>query len=128
MMVVCSVLFASRVARAGEGPVAVGIEFLFKIRVAAHDTTAAQRADQVHEHLTESLAIHPHKRSDITTLSVGKEVKIMVKKRLPVLVTPEDGKANHLSAAQQSTIWAKQVRNVLPKVSVKPNPNDQKGN
>ncbi len=116
--------------RADEGDVAVGSTLMFKIRVAADGKTVQERVDQVNERLPDILASKKIRPSDIKAVPVDKKkdanINIMVKDRLLVTVTPEDGKANGVSVKKQAEDWVKSLRKTLPKVNALPNPNDKK--
>ena len=117
--------------RADEGDVAVGSTLMFKIRVAADGKTVQERVDQVNDRLPDILAAKKIKASDIKAVPVDKKkdsnVNIMVKDKLLVTVTPEDGKANGFTVKKQADEWVKSLRKTLPKVNAKPNPNDKTG-
>jgi hypothetical protein len=113
-------------ARAEDGIVAVGGEFLMRIRAGSTGMTAEQRAQAVTDRLTVILGDALIRPADVRPVTADKKtVKILVKNRLLVTVTPEDGKANGLSAMQQANVWVKQLRSVLPKINARPNPNEQ---
>lgn len=123
LLVGCLLLFAGRV-EAQSADVAVGGELLFRIRAAAEGKTAQQRADQVTERLPDILGDSNLQASDITlTPDTGGKYKILVKQRLLVTVTPEDGKVNGITAQKQAAIWLAQIQKILPLVNAQPNPN-----
>ena len=117
--------------RADEGDIAVGSVLMFKIRVAADGKTVQERVDQVNERLPDILAAKKIKASEIKAVPVDKKkdanINIMVKDKLLITVTPEDGKANGFTVKKQAEEWVKSLRKTLPKVNAKPNPNDKMG-
>ncbi len=124
-LVMSSLLFAPTGANAVQGEVAIGGESLFIIRATVHGETPDQRADTVTERLPVILGDPNLKASDIKIIQTrGDEYKIMVKERLLVTVSREDGKINGISARKQAEIWAGSARKVLPMVNSKPNGND----
>lgn len=117
-------LLTSQSAVAQDGTVAIGGQFLFRIRASAEGKTAEQRADDVTDRLPEILGDSQLSPSDITLVPAkGKTYQILVKRRLLITVTPEDGKANQRTALQQATAWAEQARRALPQINAQPNPN-----
>jgi putative lipoprotein len=120
-----SLLFVSRPACAQDGTVAIGGQFLFKIRASAEGKTAEQRADDVTERLPDILGDTRLTPDDITVEPAkGGLFKIMVKQHLLVTVTPADGQVNQKTAQEQADIWAEQARQVLPQVNAQSNPNE----
>jgi len=118
-------LFARPVLAEGSVVAVGGVEVL-RIYAATAGKTADERADAVNERLIPILGDSQLKADDIKLVVLGKTaVKIMVKDRLLVTVTADDGKVNKLTALQQAQIWLKHVRKVLPQLVVKPNPNHQ---
>lgn len=127
-LVVSCLLGAAPAALADEGDIAVGGEFLFRIRAAASGQSVKQRADTVTERLVDILADQTLTTSDVHLVpQKDKTVRMMVKERLLVTVTPDDGKPNQKTAVQQAQIWASRVRIVLPQVNAKTNPSSRKG-
>jgi len=114
---------AASLARAAEGDVAVGGEFLLRIRVPASGLSVRQRVDAIHDRLAEILADTRIGMADVQVERARDGILLILVKRHPlVTVTPADGQANGLSAQRQAEIWARQVRKVLPQVNVRPNP------
>ena len=116
--------------RADDGDIAVGSTLMFKIRVGSDGKTVQERVDQVNDRLPDILASKKIKPSDIKAVPVDKtkkdsDINIMVKDRLLVTVTAEDGKANGFTVKKQADEWVKSLRKNLPKVNAKPNPNDK---
>ena len=111
-------------AFAQDGVVAVGGETLFVIKAASGGKTIQQRADAVTDRLPDILGDSTIDSLDIRLVpGKGKDYNIMVKSRLLVTVTPEDGASNKRSAMQQAQFWLNQIRRVLPEVTAQPNAN-----
>lgn len=121
-------LCVSRFALAQEtGIVAVGGEFLIRIRVPAEGMSVQQRVDAVTDRLPDILGLPRIRPDDIKIVTTKKKtVKIMVQNYLFITVTPEDGKANKLSTVAQANVWVKQLRAVLPRINARPNLNNEK--
>lgn len=128
LLLLGSFLVLARPVRADEGTIAVGGEFLFRIRAAAEGKTVEQRVNQVEERLVTILAEPNLRPADVkfTPISGGK-VRLTVKNHFLINATPEDGKANHVSALEQAKSWVKQLKKALPRLNAQPNPNDQNG-
>ena len=73
-----------------------------------------ERVDQVNDRLPDILAAKKIKASDIKAVPVDKKkdsnVNIMVKDKLLITVTPEDGKANGVTVKKQAEEWVKSLR------------------
>lgn len=142
LLLVSGCLVLSRPALANDdGAIAVGGEFLFKIKAAAEGKSVKERAAQVEERLVPILSETQVHAADIRLEPIGKvkivkkgkkkisspeKVRIFVKNHFLINVTPEDGKANGSTAIEQAQVWAAQLRKVLPRVNIKPNPNDRR--
>ncbi len=124
MALLCSgLLFGNLPALAQQsGDVAVGGDYLFKIRAAAQGKSPQQRADDVTDRLAEILGDDTLTSADVRIVSdASATVKIMVKQYLLITVTPQDGKPNQKSAREQAEIWAQAARRLLPEVNAMPN-------
>jgi|GEM_PF-2231300 len=109
---------------AQDGVVAVGGETLFVIKAEAGGKSVRDRADAVTDRLPDILGDSTIDALDIRLVpGKGKDYNIMVKSRLLVTVTPEDGVPNKRSAMQQAQVWLNQLRKVLPQVTAQPNAN-----
>lgn len=110
------------------GIVAVGGEFLMRIRTRGSDPSVEARVDRINERLVPILSIQDLKEEDVRIEPFGKtRYRITVRKRFLVDVFPEDGRANGVSTKQQAEIWAKRLRYILPRVNYQFNPNIQGG-
>lgn len=125
-LIVCGCLAIPRQANAGEGDVAVGGELLFTIKAASGGKSIAQRVDAITERLPDILS-DPHiAASDIYLVpQKDRTVRIMVRARLLVTVTVEDGRVNQKTPLQQAQGWLSGLRRVIPRINVKRNPNDR---
>ena len=131
MLLTASVLLGSFLALPAiaddprDGIVAVGGEQILTIRFPASGMTIKQRADAVTERLQDILADPNLKPKDITAVPVSKTTaKVMVKNRLLVTVTQDAAKFNGMTPIGLAQKWVDNIRHVLPKINVKPNPND----
>jgi hypothetical protein len=108
---------------AKEGEIAIGGERLLRIRVPADGKTVKQRTDDITDRLPVILGDSQIGSADIRAIRARENIiKIMVKDHLLLTVTPEDGRANGLTTAQQAQVWLKSLRRVLPTINAKPNP------
>ena len=115
-------------AQGGEGEIAIGGEFLMRIRAASPGGTLDQRADIVNSRLVPILSIQDLKSTDIRVIRMaGDNYAIRVRDRLLITVSREDGAPNGLTARKQAEAWAAAARRVLPRVNAKTNPNAQDG-
>jgi hypothetical protein len=120
------VISIPNIARADEGTVAVGGELIVQLRTGAGSQTLKGRADTVTMRLQDILALVELKSADIVGVpQKDGTVAIYVRKKLLLTATAEDGRPSKLTAKQQADVWIKHLRDVLPKVSIKPNPNVQ---
>lgn len=119
----CGLLFASLPSMAQQtGDVAVGGDYLFKIRAAAQGKSPQERADDVTDRLAVILGDDTLTSRDVSIVSDKSDtLKIMVKQYLLITVTPQDGKPNQKTAREQAEIWAEAARRLLPEVNAMPN-------
>jgi hypothetical protein len=123
-LLVCCLPATAQSQDPNDGIIAIGGEMLLRIRVPADGKSVKQRADDITDRLPVILGDSQLRPENIVATKGAKNtMKIMVKDRLLLTVTPEDGKANGLTTAQQAQIWLKSLRRVLPTINAKPNPN-----
>jgi len=125
ILLIAILLFSPFVVNAqeGDGIVAVGGEMVLRIRTAGSYSSIQQRTDAVNDRLPVILGLNNLSGADVTVQEAGKgNYKILVRNQLLLMVTPEDGKANGISAPQQAENWAAALRRVLPQVSALVNP------
>jgi hypothetical protein len=122
-LLACCFPTVARSQDAKDGEIAVGGEMLLRIRVSADGKTVKQRAEEITDRLPEILGDSQLRPEEIQAVKAGRNtILIMVKNRPLITVTPEDGQANGLTAAQQARIWLRSLRRVLPTINAKPNP------
>lgn len=108
-----------------DGIVAVGGETVLTIRFPAAGMTVKQRADAITERLVDILSDPNLKPKDIMAVPISKTTaKVTVKNKLLVTITQETAKFNGMTPLALAQKWAVNIRNVLPTVNVKPNPNN----
>ncbi len=113
-------------AYAADGDVDVGGEHILTVRFPAAGMTVKQRADAITDRLATILSDPNLRPSNIVAVPLGKNAaKIMVKNELLVTVDPQTAQFNHTTPLALAQGWVKHLRQVLPKINVKPNPNDQ---
>jgi len=120
--------FCSVTANAdSDGDVNVGGEHILTVRFAANGISIKDRAEAITDRLTRILS-DPHlKPSDIVVLPSGKDAVIKVKDRLLVTVDAQTARFNQAKPMALGEFWAQHLRVVLPRVNVKPNPNEEHG-
>lgn len=111
-------------ADSGAGDVAVGGEYILKVRFPEGGMSVQQRADAITERLTTILS-RPHlKPSDIRAVPMGKRAaEILVGKTLLVTVDEQTARYNGDTPMQLAQAWASRLQRVLPEINVMPNPN-----
>jgi hypothetical protein len=108
-----------------DGIVAVGGETILTIRFPAAGMTVKQRADAITERLQDILSDPNLTPKDIMAVPISKTTaKITVKNKLLVTVTQDAAKFNGMTTIGLAQKWANNIRNVLPKINVQPNPNN----
>ena len=106
------------------GEVAVGGKTILTIRVASEGLSIKDRAEAVSNRLVTILADPALKPSDIVAVPLGRTAaKIMVKNQLLVTVDAQTARINQVKPLALAQMWVDHLRRVLPRVSVKPNPN-----
>jgi hypothetical protein len=106
------------------GLVAVGGVSILTIRFPAAGMSVKRRAGAVTDRLRYILADPTLKPSDIVAVPEGDNAaKIMVKGRLLVEVEPETARYNTTTPLALAQEWTQHLRQVLPEVNVRPNPN-----
>ena len=113
-------------ARANDdGSVDVGGEHVLTVYYPAGGLSVKQRADKITERLVTILG-DPHiKAEDVQAVAVGKnEAKIMVKTTLLYTVDAPTAKRNGTPALKLAQSYVAHLRDLLPRINVKPNPNN----
>jgi len=122
------IAFASFPAYAdSDGDVNVGGEHILTVRFASNGFSIKDRADAITDRLTRILSdanLHP---SDIVVTKSGKDAVIKVKDRLLVTVDAQTAHFNQTTPMELGESWARHLRIVLPRINVRPNPNDERG-
>lgn len=109
--------------RAGE--VAVGGKTILTIRVPSEGMTVRERAEAISNRLVTILSDPNLKPADIQAVPLGRNAaKIMVKNQLLVTVDSQTARINQAKPMALAQIWVDHLRRVLPRVNVKPNPNN----
>jgi hypothetical protein len=113
-------------ARAAQpGDIAVGGTTLLTIKASVNGQTPEQRAQTVTDRLPVILGLHRLTPDDIRLKKIdGQDTAILVRGRLLITVTAADAAVNQLTVPQQAKIWAGQLKQTIPQVSAKPNPNN----
>ncbi len=108
--------------RAGE--VAVGGKTILTIRVPCEGMSTRERAEAVSSRLVTILADPDLRAADIVAVPLGRSAaKILVKNQLLVTVDAQTARINQAKPLALAWIWVDHLRQVLPRVNVKPNPN-----
>ncbi len=108
-----------------DGEVAVGGEHVLTVRFPANGMSVKERADAIQERLVTILSDPKLKPSDIVALPSGRtEAKIVVKDRLLVTIDAQTARFNTSKPLALAKAWADHLRRVLPRINVKPNPNN----
>jgi hypothetical protein len=110
-----------------DGDVNVGGEHILTIRFASNGYSIKDRADAVTDRLTRILSDSSLRPSDIVVSRSGKDAVIRVKDRLLITVDAQTAHFNQTTPLALGESWAKHLRIVLPRVNVRPNPNDERG-
>ncbi len=130
--ILCGLLVASGLMLTGvaarandDGSVDVGGEHVLTIYYPAGGLSVKQRADKVTERLVTILG-DPHiKPADVQAVAQGKnEAKIMVKSTLLYTVDAPTAKRNSSTALKLAQSYVAHLRDLLPRINVKPNPNN----
>ena len=124
LLLAASLLSLGSPARAADdGEVAVGGEHVLTIYFPAGGLSVKERADKVTERLVSVLGNPDLKPENIRAVANGKtEAKIMVKDMLLYTVDAKTAKREGMPALKAAQHYVDQLRLVLPKVNVKPNP------
>lgn len=119
---------AGGVARAdSDGDVNVGGEHILTVRFASNGYSVKDRAEAITDRLTRILSDSHLKPADIVVSPSGKDAVIRVKDTLLVTVDAQTAHFNQTTPMALGEFWAKHLRVVLPRVNVRPNPNDERG-
>lgn len=119
-----AVAFCSTPARADRGDIAVGGEFVMRIRTGAAGLTLDQRVNTVTERLVPILSMPNLSAASVHEVFHPKSVEIWVGNHLLITTTPADAKANGLKLDQQATLWVDGLKKALPELNAKPNANN----
>lgn len=112
--------FCSTPARADKGDIAVGGEFVMRIRTGAAGLTQDQRVNAVTERLVPILSMPNLSAQSVHEIYHPNSVEIWVGNHLLITTTPADAKANGLNLHQQTKLWADSLKKVLPELNAKP--------
>ncbi len=126
LLIVGGLTLTGVTARASDdGAVDVGGEHVLTIYYPAGGLSVKQRADKVTERLVTILG-DPHiKPEDVQAVAQGKsEAKIMVKNTLLYTVDAATAKRNSSTALKLAQSYVTHLRDLLPRINVKPNPNN----
>jgi len=108
-----------------EGEVAVGGKTILTIRMPSEGMTIKERAEAVSNRLVTILNDPALRPADIVAVPLGRNAaKIMVKNQLLVTVDSATAKINQTRPLELANMWVDHLRRVLPRVNVKPNPNN----
>jgi hypothetical protein len=110
-----------------DGDVNVGGEHILTVRFASNGFSIKDRADAITDRLTRILSDSNLRPADIVVSKSGKDAVIKVKDRLLVTVDAETAHFNQTTPMALGESWAKHLRIVLPRINVRPNPNDERG-
>ena len=107
-----------------EGSVDVGGEHVLTIYFPSGSMSVKDRADKVTERLVTILGDPKIVPSDVQALAFGaKEARIMVKDKLLYTVDMQTAKRNSTTPMKLAQTYVTHLRELLPKINVKPNPN-----
>ena len=111
---------------ADDGAVDVGGEHVLTVYYPAGGLSVKQRADKVTERLVTILGDPRIKPSDVQAIGQGKgEARIMVKTTLLYTVDTQTAKRNSTTPLKLAQSYVAHLRDLLPRINVKPNPNDR---
>lgn len=110
-----------------DGDVNVGGEHILTVRFPSNGFSVKDRAEAITDRLTRILSDSNLRPSDIVVSKSGKDAVITVKDRLLVTVDYQTAHFNQTTPMALGESWAKHLRIVLPRVNVRPNPNDERG-
>ena len=126
LVVSCGLTLTGASAYANDdGSVDVGGEHVLTVYYPAGGLSVKQRADKITERLVTILG-DPHiKADDVQAVALGKnEAKIMVKTTLLYTVDAPTAKRNSTPALKLAQSYVAHLRDLLPRINVKPNPNN----
>jgi hypothetical protein len=110
-----------------DGDVNVGGEHILTVRFPSNGYSIKDRAEAITDRLTRILSDANLRPSDIVVSKSGKDAVIRVKDRLLVTVDAQTAHFNQTTPMALGESWARHLRIVLPRVNVRPNPNDERG-
>jgi len=98
-----------------EGDVIVGQELVLRIRFEAGGLSVKQRVDAVTVRINDLLGSRPFKPADVRVELRNKEWVVVVGNKLIITADARTAAINKCAPQQLATIWADNLRRVIPK-------------